>query len=247
MCKRRDSRARRKTESIHRQAGTRPPHRGQGPAPIAFVKLGSCRFATACLLLASALASGGATASDLRVEIHEPTPKTLLPALQTSVEVVGGASIYGGVKALDLFLVMDSSESLRRTDPDDHRTKGVVALVRSLHPRSNIHLGVVDFDRKAVLEAELTPDRDAVVHALNGLDQRGETNIAEGIRTALAGFVDRGRPGASRVILLFTDGKSEEKAALAAMAEAHAAGASPRELPPAFSPSRTPPCCATRS
>jgi Mg-chelatase subunit ChlD len=180
------------------------------------------RAIVAVLLLAVA---GGAGAADLSVEIQDPIAGAVLPLSASTVEVVGGASIYGGVKALDLFLVMDSSESLRKTDRQDHRTAGVVSLVRSLHPKANLHIGVVDFDRKAQLLAPLTPDRDAVVRALRSLDQKGETNIAAGIRTALGGFDERGRLGATRVILLFTDGKSDERDALAAMEEARAAGA----------------------
>jgi Mg-chelatase subunit ChlD len=146
----------------------------------------------------------------------------VLPADTTAVEIVGGASIYGGVERLDLFLVVDTSESLRRTDPLDHRKAGVIALVHSLHPRADLQIGVVDFDRRAKLIAPLTSDRQAVVRALESLDQQGETNIADGIRAALSGFALRGRPGASRVMLLFTDGKSDEADALAAMAEARA-------------------------
>lgn len=176
----------------------------------------------ACWLLAWVPVAGGA--STLSLAIQEPAPEAVLPPSEGSVEVVGAASIYGGVQALDLFLVLDSSESLRRTDPQDHRTAGVVELVRSLHPRANIHIGVVDFDRHAKLLMPLTADRDAVVRALHLLDQKGETDIAKGIRTALAGFAERGRVGASRVILLFTDGKSDEQEALQAMAEARAEG-----------------------
>jgi Mg-chelatase subunit ChlD len=175
------------------------------------------------LLLAAANAGGAARAGP-SIEIREPAPGSALPAGTTAVEVVGGASSYGGVERLDLFLVVDSSESLRRTDPVDHRKAGVIALVRSLHPRSDIQIGVVDFDRRAKLIAPLTTDREEVVRALGSLDQQGETNLADGIRAALAGFALRGRPGASRVMLLFTDGKSDEADALAAMAEARAAG-----------------------
>ena len=99
----------------------------------------------------------------------------------------------------------------------------MIQLVRSLHPKSDIHLGVVDFDLKARRIAELTSDRQAVIRALGGLDQKGETDLAAGIRSALEGFALRGRPEASKVILLFTDGKSDEKKALEAMAEARRA------------------------
>jgi Mg-chelatase subunit ChlD len=174
-----------------------------------------------------ALAAPAAPTARLTVEIQEPAPGSVVSPAQAPggrVEVVGGASIYGGVRALDLFLVLDSSESLRRTDPDDHRTRGVIHLVRSLHPKANIHVGVVDFDRKARRIAELTADREAVITALGTLDQKGETDLAAGIRSALEGFAERGRVDASKVILLFTDGKSDEKKALEAMAEARRAG-----------------------
>ena len=177
-------------------------------------------------LLAACLLPPATTAAETRlsVEIHDPTHGLVVPPARADIEVVGGASIYGGVDALDLFLVLDSSESLRRTDRDNHRTRGVIELVRSLHPRANIHLGVVDFDRKAELIAPLTSDRAAVIAALETLDQDGETDLAAGIRTALAGFAGKGRLDASKVVLLFTDGKSDEKKALEATAEAHAAG-----------------------
>jgi Mg-chelatase subunit ChlD len=178
------------------------------------------------LALLLLLAAGPSTAARLSVEIQEPAAGAVVPieGERATVEVVGGASIYGGVKALDLFLVMDSSESLHRTDRRNRRTTGVIALVESLHPRADIHLGVVDFDKKATLLAPLSPDREAAIRALETLDQKGETDIAKGIRTALRGFNERGRPFASKVILLFTDGKSDEREALQAMDEARRAG-----------------------
>jgi len=145
---------------------------------------GRLQVTVAAALFASALlAAGSGLAARLSVEIREPAENSVLPASQPHVEVVGGASIYGGVSALDLFLVLDSSESLRRTDPRDQRTAGVVALVESLHPKANIQIGVVDFDKKATRLTELTDDRDAVVAALHSLDQYGETDIAAGLRS----------------------------------------------------------------
>lgn len=176
------------------------------------------------VLLGAGLPASAAGRVDVRVEIREPAPDRVLPPGTTEVEVVGGASIYGGVQQLDLFLVVDTSESLRRTDKQDHRTAGVIGLVQSLHPKSDIHVGVVDFDKHAQLLMPLTADRDSVVRALRRLDRKGETNIAAGIRAALEGFAQRGRPGASRAILLFTDGNSDPDDARAAAAEAEAAG-----------------------
>lgn len=181
---------------------------------------GIAGFVLALVQAAAAFAAGPGV---LQVEIHQPTPNQVLAASETSIEVVGGASIYGGVKQLDLFLVMDTSKSLSYTDADDRRTAGAVGLIRSLPAESDIQIGVVDFDGNTELLSPLTADRLAVIEALRRLDQKGTTNLADGIRTALDGL-SRARPGSSRVILLFTDGKSNEKKARAAMLEAKRRG-----------------------
>ena len=176
------------------------------------------------LLLVWAGPSGISRASELQVEIHEPAANLLLTRGETSIQVEGGASIFGGVRYLDLFLVLDSSTSLEKNDRDDHRTAGAIGLVRSLPAKSDIQIGVVDFDGEARLISPLTTDREAVVAALSKLDRFGKTDIAAGIRTALDGFVGHARPGSSRVILLFTDGKSSEKKTRAATAIAESQG-----------------------
>jgi len=163
---------------------------------------------------------------ELEVEIYEPAPqaKLRLQRLEPEVLVEGGASIFGGVRQLDLFLVMDSSKSLMKTDARDYRVQGAVGLIQSLPEKSDLQIGVVDFDRWAELVQGLTSDRGQVVEALRDLDREGSTNLARGIRSALQGFEQAARPGSSRVILLFTDGKSNEDKARAAMREARAAG-----------------------
>ena len=182
------------------------------------------RATIAGLLLALAAPFAVAQVSELRVEIHEPAPNLLLTRGETSIQVEGGASIFGGVRYLDLFLVLDSSTSLEKNDRDDHRTAGAIGLVRSLPAKSDIQIGVVDFDGEARLVAPLTTDREAVIGALSKLDRFGKTDIAAGIRTALDGFVARARPDSSRVLLLFTDGKSSESKARAATAIAKSQG-----------------------
>jgi Mg-chelatase subunit ChlD len=180
---------------------------------------------TLLLLAGLPLAAAPAAAEpELRVEILEPSPETVLLPSETSVRVRGGASIYGGVRYLDLFLVMDTSKSLRQTDPRDHRSAGAIGLVRSLPARSDIRLGLVDFDGNTEMLSGLTPDREAIVALLETLDQNGTTDLAEGIRTALRGFGEYQRPDVSRVILLFTDGRSDRAEARAAMDEARRRG-----------------------
>lgn len=178
---------------------------------------------TAGLLLP--LASGaGQPPGELRVAIQEPADGRLFTGLDRSVRVEGGASIFGGVEQLDLFLVLDTSKSLERMDPRDHRVAGAIALVRQLPAKSDIQIGVVDFDANAELVAPLTKDRNAVIAALRGLDRFGSTDLAKGIETALVGFDAGARPGSSRVMLLFTDGKSDEDEAFAAAAKARSRG-----------------------
>jgi Mg-chelatase subunit ChlD len=175
------------------------------------------------LLLGIATAAPGQT-GQLKVKIHEPAEDLVLESWESSIEVEGGASIFGGVNRLDLLLVMDTSESLRSTDPKNFRTAGAIGLVENLLAKSNIQIGVVDFDEKADLVAPLTRNRAAVSAALRGLDQSGMTDLAAGIRTALEGFERGARFGSSRVMLLFTDGKSSARKARKAMEEARQKG-----------------------
>ena len=170
--------------------------------------------------------SASAEVGTLQVEIYSPASGSTLrlDRFEQDILVEGGASIFGGVRMLDLFLVMDSSKSLLRTDSRDYRVQGAVGLVESLPANSDIQVGVVDFDRKAKLVQPLTADRSAVIEKLQELDRKGSTNLAAGIRRALEGFEAGQRDGSSRVILLFTDGKSNEEKARAATREARAAG-----------------------
>ncbi len=165
-----------------------------------------------------------APTGELKVEIQTPSPGLFLTGGETWIDVEGGASIFGGVRLLDLMLVLDTSKSLRQTDPRDYRSAGAIGLVESLSPRSDIQIGVVDFDSNGKLVLPLTRDRGAVVEALRGLNQFGRTDLAAGIRTALKEFERNARPNSSRVILLFTDGKSNAKKARKAMEEAQGPG-----------------------
>ena len=191
-----------------------------GNAPMA-------RIATAVvcgLSLLGLAASARSESGDLRVEILEPVPEQLLAERDGSVEVFGGASVYGGVKYLDVFLVLDTSLSLKRSDRQDHRSRGAIMLVENLPPRSDIQIGVVDFDTKAQLASPLTKDRAAVIEALRNLDRRGKTDVSVGIDLAMAGFAESAREDSTRVMLLFTDGKSNEKKARRAAQEAASHG-----------------------
>ncbi|MCZ6784788.1 MAG: VWA domain-containing protein [Proteobacteria bacterium] len=181
-------------------------------------------LALSAVLLAGVAPAATGQVGDLEVKIHAPLPDLVVTSSETSIEVRGGASVLGGVKQLDLFFVLDTSRSLRRTDPEDHRKAGAIGLVESLPAWSDIQFGVVAFDRKAELLSPLSGNRAEVVAALRALERKGATNLAGGIRLALEGFQQGARESSSRVILLFTDGRSNEKKALTAMNEARAQG-----------------------
>ncbi len=179
-------------------------------------------------IIACGLASPAA--ADLQVEIQSPSTGFTANEGATTVEVEGIASAIGGVRYLDMIFVMDTSQSLRSTDPKDYRSLGAIGLVRNLSPRSDIKIGVVSFDNKGELAQPLTSDRDAAVQALRGLPKSGSTNIAAGISTALQELSENGRPGSSRVIMLFTDGMSNERKAYEAAVQSHANGVTIQSL-----------------
>ena len=159
--------------------------------------------------------------SELRLEIRTPGDLDLT-GWETSIAVEGGASVFGGVRFLDLMLALDTSKSLLRTDPKNYRTSGAIGLVESLPANADVQIGLVDFDRKADLVSPLTTDGPAISRALRSLDRLGSTNLAAGIRAALAELESHARPDSSRAILLFTDGKTNADKARRAMEEARA-------------------------
>jgi Mg-chelatase subunit ChlD len=116
--------------------------------------------------------------------------------------------------------VMDTSSSLRGSDPSDYRSAGAIGLVRNLSPKSDIKIGVISFDGKSQIAQSMTSDREAVIEALRLLPRSGSTNLAAGINSALAELKRNGRPGSSRVIMLFTDGMSNKNKAYDAAVEA---------------------------
>ncbi len=176
---------------------------------------------SALFVLVSVLAfSAMASERGLEVEIQSPSAGYTVEDGAISVEVEGIASAIGGVKFLDIMFVMDTSQSLRGSDPKDYRAAGAIGLVRNLSPKSDIKIGVVSFDSKSSLAQPMTSNREDVITALRLLPRSGSTNLAAGISAALAELQKNGRPGSSRVIMLFTDGLSNKNKAYDAAVEA---------------------------
>lgn len=160
----------------------------------------------------------------VQIEIQSPSADFSAANGETTVEVEGIASAIGGVRYLDMIFVMDTSTSLRNTDAKDFRSTGAIGLVRNLSPKSDIKISVVSFNNDGEVAQALTSDRDNVIQALRDLPRSGSTNLAAGILTALEELENNGRPGSSRVIMLFTDGMSNERKAYDAAVQSHSHG-----------------------
>ena len=185
---------------------------------VLFSALMSCAAATSA---ADDTVNGSDTAErSLQVEIQSPSAGFTVEDGATSIEVEGVASAIGGVRYLDIMFVMDTSQSLRSSDPLDFRSLGAIDLVKSLSPKSDIKIGVVSFDSRSELARPMTSDRESVIETLRQLPRSGSTNLAAGISAAVSELEKNGRPGSSRVIMLFTDGKSSKNKAYDAAVEA---------------------------
>ena len=183
------------------------------------------------LLLAGALLCGASSglaqqriAGELKVEILSPAHGEFLQGDQRSVMVDGGASSFGGIRHLDMMFVLDSSKSLYRTDPEHFLSAGAAGLIENLHAKSDIQIGVVSFDFEARLLQPLSKNRAEAIEKLNNMVRDGGTDIADGIETAVAELEANARPDSTRVLMLFTDGKSNERKARKAMEQARERG-----------------------
>ena len=184
------------------------------------------------IAILSLLVCGSAVAESdaVQIDIQSPTADFAAVEGETTVEVEGIASAIGGVRFLDMVFVMDTSTSLRSSDPNDFRSQGAIGLVENLSPRSDIKIGVVSFDGKGQLSLPMTSDRDMAINTLRYLPRSGSTNLAAGILTALRELETNGRPDSSRVIMLFTDGMSSEQKAYDAAVRAHSRGVTVQSL-----------------
>jgi Mg-chelatase subunit ChlD len=161
---------------------------------------------------------------ELKIEIHSPPTDLESSEGELTFDVQGVASTIGGVRFIDMMLVLDTSASLRQTDPDDFRRLSAIGLIESLSEKSDIQIGVIGFSNSNDLLQPLTENRDSVVRALEGLKRSGGTDLAAGIITAVEELQTNGRQDSSRVIVLFTDGMSNERKAREAAAYARSKG-----------------------
>jgi hypothetical protein len=135
---------------------------------------------------------------------------------QPQVTVQGTVTATGGGQGLDLMLVLDDSGSLGDTDPQGQRFDAVRELLLNFASNPNVRIGLVFFTDNASLSVPLTPPSAATDPINNELEARqaqgpgGGTAIDAGINVAALELSQNGRPDASDVILLFSDGMSND-------------------------------------
>lgn len=124
-------------------------------------------------------------------------------------------------EGFDIVLLMDSSGSMKKTDPKDYRKEAAKLFVSLMSERDSI--SIVSFGDTAQELAPLTPggksERAGLFRAIGRITSREmTTNIPEAVRLAFDSLQKSKRQ--NRVILLMSDGKidllSQEKDAAAA-------------------------------
>ncbi|HET9084735.1 MAG TPA: VWA domain-containing protein, partial [Candidatus Limnocylindrales bacterium] len=114
---------------------------------------------------------------------------------------------------LDIALILDSSGSMAKNDPEGRRLDAARAVVDSM--LAGDRAAVVDFDSDGQLLQELTTSKASLRRAISDVDADGSpTNIGTGVRTALDELLDRGRSTAVRGAILIADGAGNYNPAL---------------------------------
>ncbi|QTD41070.1 S-layer homology domain-containing protein [Sporosarcina sp. Te-1] len=115
----------------------------------------------------------------------------------------------------EIAFIIDSSGSMRRSDPTDARKKETDKLITALNAPVNI---AAKFNSRGIHLATGAPD--TVKSSLYRIDASGGTNIASGMKEAFSKFSGTG----PKVAILLTDGKSGESQINAMITEAKTKG-----------------------
>ena len=109
----------------------------------------------------------------------------------------------------DVVLVMDRSASMSAAALRDAKNAAIEFVNRSDLTRDRVAL--VTFDTDAILESGLTQNRDLLIASIGSVSSGGGTDIAEGINVARTELLNATQ---NKVIILFSDGQSDNEAAL---------------------------------
>ncbi len=158
-----------------------------------------------CFLIASL------PSSVIGADQQKPAQPELQPALQPAQQSAHKKAAMPAERSddgFDVVLLMDSSGSMKKTDPKDYRKEAAKLFVSLLPERDNI--SIVSFGDSATELAPLTPggkkDRPLLFSAVNKITSREmTTNITEAVKFGLATLKASKRQ--NRIMLLMSDGK----------------------------------------
>ena len=120
---------------------------------------------------------------------------------------------------VDVMMLLDLSSSMKNETIDDKGTTrmdvlkpAACSLVDSLlgGKNSQSEVGIITFWSECELTAGLTNDAEALKTAINGLEAKNGTAMAEALATAEKTLKENGRPDAPDIIVLVTDGSPYE-------------------------------------
>ena len=118
------------------------------------------------------------------------------------------SSVGWSQSAADIVLIIDSSGSMERTDPDDLRKRAASQLIDLADP--DVQIGIVDFDywakRLAWLTFANTNGKDVLKDAVELIDSDGDTDIAAGLQLGAEVLNASTTFTARRAAVLLTDG-----------------------------------------
>lgn len=123
---------------------------------------------------------------------------------------------------VDAVLVLDASGSM--AGPKLSAAQGAARAFVAAMNLGRDRVGLVAFHRDAALLAPLGADAAALEAAIGGIQLGSGTRLDRGLAAGLAAFGPQARPGASRALILLTDGRHEGEGD-EALAAARALGA----------------------
>ena len=172
------------------------------------------------VLLAAAIIFLAAFTSDADlIPSQRVSPDQIWPASSGKEPAVGWVTLTvvgeGAAKAvpLEMVLAIDSSASMRETDPADKRLDAARVFVMKMDPARD-KVGLVSWNEGIDFSIPPTDDFAAILEAIGRVDSSGRgTNLDRGLKEAIdllsADGYTAGRDGGARIVIILSDGDGD--------------------------------------
>ena len=171
------------------------------------------------VLLAAAMLFLAAFTSDADlIPSQRVSPDQIWPASSGKEPAVGWVTLTvvgeGAAKAvpLEMVLAIDSSASMRETDPDDKRLDAARVFVMKMEPARD-KVGLVSWNEGIDFSIPPTDDFAAILEAIGRVDSGRGTNLDRGLKEAIdllsADGSTAGRDGGARIVIILSDGDGD--------------------------------------